>query len=125
MTQVSDKKGYGVYGVRKNTYNTEKGLPADQKRANVHIAIAKALSTGTDLTNGGFFWDGKDFNPRANVNGGYKARYARGYLFTNPSHDLYNLGSHQVNGTYRYQSTAAIGSTTFSRKYNQRGNNWR
>jgi hypothetical protein len=125
MTQVSDKKGYGVFGVRSNAYSTEKGKAADQKRANTHMAIAEALSTGKDNTNGAYFWDGKDFDKNAHPNGGYRARYVPGYLFTNASHDLYGQGSHPVNGTYRYQSTAVIGSTTFSRKYNQQGNKWR
>ena len=124
MTQVSDAPGYGVYGVRSNAYSTEQGPAADQKERNINKAIALAIP-GKDITNGAFFWDGKDFSGTANIRGGYNARYKPGYLFTSPSHDLWKQGSNPVRGTYRYESTAAIGSTTFSRKFNMKGKNWR
>jgi hypothetical protein len=123
IDQVTDKPPYGVYGVRSNDYDTQKGAAADQKRANVHRAIANARTTDIDLTNGAYFWDGRDFNGRANVTGGYQARYKPGYLFTEPHHDLWKQGSNPVNGTYKYQSTQAIGATTFSKLYNQ-GKKW-
>jgi RHS repeat-associated protein len=118
MAQVTDAPGYRVNGVRSNAYSTEQGPAADQKRSNVRIAIAKAIP-GKDTTNGAYYWDGKDFNKNARGNNsGYQERIAKGgYLFTNPSHDLWNQGSLKVKGTYTYQSTAAIGSTTFSKLY--------
>lgn len=134
MDQLSDKSPYGVYGVRKTStgrnsdykysYQNEIGKPGtEQKRNNVHRAIAVGLTTSVDVTNGGMFWDGKDFNGRNKIRGGYNARYAPGYLFSDPSHDLWGQGSNKVNGTYKHMSTGAIGNTTFSKYYNQ-GKKW-
>ncbi|MGB7070290.1 MAG: RHS repeat-associated core domain-containing protein [Pyrinomonadaceae bacterium] len=129
MTQVSDAPGYGVYGVRDNRYYTETGPYADTKKLRINKAIALAIP-GRDITNGAFFWDGKDFNKNASPNGGYRERYLNGYSFTNLSHDLYKQGNHiarkgPARGGYYYESTAAFGRTTFSRRFNYRGGNWR
>lgn len=129
MDQLSDESPYGVYGVRKTdngsqsgykySYSNETGSDADVKRNNIHRAIAHAIYSKTDLTNGGTHWDGVDFKS----GGGHKARYLQGYLFTNPSHDLFNQGNYKVNGQYKFQSTSAIGNTTFSRYINP-GKRW-
>jgi RHS repeat-associated protein len=113
----------GVFGANSTMYETEQGAAADEKRSNVRRALADARTSGIDVSNGAYFWDGRDFNGKANKNGGYKARYVPGYLFNNPQHDLYNQGSNMVKNTYVYQSTAAIGATTFTKLYNQ-GRRW-
>jgi hypothetical protein len=126
MDQLSDKSPYGVYGVRKTgnsaykySYKNEKEAGADAKRANIHRAIAVGLSTVQDVTNGAYFWDGKDFDGRNSINGGYRKRYVPGYLFTDAKHDLWGQGNNQAGRSYKYQSTNAIGSTTFSKFYKQ------
>ena len=130
VDQLSDKSPYGVYGVRKTgsstykySYRNEKGVPSDIKRKNVHRSIAVGLSTEFDITNGAFFWDGKDFNGLNSVNGGYRHRYLPGYLFTDARHDLWGQGNNLVGKTYKYQSTNAIENTTFSKLYKQ-GVSW-
>ncbi|MBT2622850.1 RHS repeat-associated core domain-containing protein [Chryseobacterium sp. ISL-6] len=129
MDQLSDDSPYGVYGVRKTdggsqsgykySYSNETGSDADAKRSNIHKAIAYAMVSKTDITGGGTHWDGVDFKS----GGGNRARYQQGYLFTSPSHDLFGQGNNRVNGGYKFQSTGAIGSTTFSR-YTKPGAKW-
>jgi RHS repeat-associated protein len=122
MEQVTDEAPRGVYGVRKNNYGTDSGPLARRKKLDVQLGVALGV-TQDDITNGATSWDGVDFNGRANLTGGYQARYAKGYLFTDPSHDLWKQGSRMVNGTYMFKSTAAIGKTTFSRLFNE-GSKW-
>ncbi|MBX3267507.1 MAG: RHS repeat-associated core domain-containing protein [Acidobacteria bacterium] len=131
MTQVSNAPDYGVRGAtesRRAEYFKEQGPGADQKRLNVHRGIALGLTRG-DITGGAFFWDGLDFNQRARGNNsGWKERHQAGYYFTHPSHDLYNQRSYRSprwKSGYYYESTTAIGSTTFSRKYGYSGGSWR
>ncbi|WP_185116526.1 cell well associated RhsD protein [Chryseobacterium sp. RU33C] len=129
MDQLSDESPYGVYGVRKTdsgsqsgykySYSNETGPDADLKRNNVHKAIAYGIISKADITNGGTHWDGVDFKS----GGGHRARYLQGYLFTNPSHDLFGQGNYKANGAYKFQSTNAIGNTTFS-KYINPGKRW-
>jgi RHS repeat-associated protein len=123
MDQLTKDSPYGVYGVDSKAYDTQTGTAADQKRANVHMAIANARTTDIDLSKGAYFWDGKDFDGKANKTGGHRARYKPGYLFTDSRHDLWGQGNNPVNGTYKYQSTQALGSTTFSKLYSQ-GEKW-
>lgn len=130
MDQLSDKSPYGVYGVRKTgessykySYKNEKGADADAKRLTIHSAIATALASDYDVTNGAYFWDGKDFNGKNTIKGGYNQRYLPGYKFTDPSHDLWGQGDKKVNDTYKYESTSAIGNTTFS-KFHKQGAKW-
>lgn len=127
MDQVSAAPGFRVNGVNSNRYSTEKGPAADQKRLNIHKGIAEGILR-SDSTNGAYFWDGLDFNKNARGNNsGWQLRHQSGYFFTSPSHDLYKQGNHYSKKFgYYYESTAAIGSTTFSRRYNyQGGSNWR
>lgn len=126
MAQVSCGAGvFGACGKANQRRDAEQGPPANQKRLNVNIAIARGLPGG-DTTNGAFFWDGKDFNKNANPNGGWRLHHQSGYFFTNNAHDLYNQGNfrHPRRGYY-FESTEAIGFTTFSRRYNYSGGNWR
>jgi len=119
--QLSAKSPYGVYGVWKTSggknstykysYQNETGNAANTKRANIHRAIAVGRITDIDVTNGAYFWDGTDYKNTP--------RYTQGTLFTDPSHNLWNLESHKVNDKYMFQTTNAIGKTTFSKFYNQ------
>lgn len=129
MDQLSDESPYGVYGVRKTdfgsqssykySYSNETGPDADTKRNNVHRAIAYGRVSSIDITGGGTHWDGVDFKS----GGGHRARYMQGYKFTNPAHDIFGQGNNKVNGGYKFQSTGAIGNTTFSR-YTNPGKKW-
>ena len=126
LDQFTDKSPYGVYGVRDtDRLADESGTPlGDTKRANVYKALINGITTNTDITNGGYFWDGKDFNGDNRVHGGYNVRYKPGYTFTNPAHDLWGQGNNKTNRIQQYESTNAIGSTTFSRLINNSGKRW-
>lgn len=125
MDEVTDARNFGVYGVNSNAYSTEQGAAADQKRLNINRAIALAIP-GRDITNGAFFWDGRDFNKNARPNGGYRKHYLSGYFFTSPSHDKYHQGNYKPRRSgYYFESTEQIGDTTFSRRYGYTGGNWR
>ncbi len=124
MDQLKVESPYGVYGVWKTSngkhsdykysYKNEKGAAADKKRLNIHQAIATALLTNYDITNGAYFWDGSDIKTN-------KHYTAWGVTFTNPGHNLWNqkntTGSNQLN------TTAAHGSTIFTKFQNQ-GKKW-
>jgi RHS repeat-associated protein len=117
----TDKYPFGVYGTRAGArarYASEKGPGADTKRNNVHAGLILGIGSNVDYSNGGFFWDGTDFKS----GGGHNARYKPGYLFTSTAHDIFNQGDNLKSGAtkfgtwqYKYESTGAIGETTFSR----------
>jgi RHS repeat-associated protein len=115
-------------GTNSDLYAKEALTVAGVTKANtVRRAIANALTTDDDKTNGAYFWDGRDFNKNARGNNsGWRLRHQSGYFFTNPSHDLYKQGSVKSKKFgYYYESTAAIGATTFSRRFEYNGGNWR
>jgi Bacterial toxin homologue of phage lysozyme, C-term len=91
-------------------------------------AARNALSESpTDYSNGAYFWDGAD------VKSNYKKhpKVRKGVQFTDPSHDIYGIGSNKVPGEewwrdssgkktklrgkwdYTYDSTATHGGTIF------------
>jgi hypothetical protein len=126
LDQFTDKSPYGVYGVRDTERLADESgtYLGDKKRANVYSALISGITTKTDITNGAFFWDGKDFNGANKSHGGYDARYKPGYTFTSPSHDLWGQGNNSTSNTQQYESTNALGSTTFSRLINNSGKRW-
>lgn len=88
-----------------------------------------AVSGGKDYSNGATHWAGSD------IGSGAEKRATGGLLFTDPSHDMQNLGSkmvrgapvtthwkpsNKVRGTYSYtwETTGAQGGTTFMKKTN-------
>lgn len=122
-----EKRVYDAGASEANKINTEKGPEADAKRQAVFAGLTKGILSEEDFSNGAFYWDGIDFKR----GGGHNERYNPGFLFTEKSHDLFNQGNKLVKGSntfkmgrkntftkswnYKYQSTAAIGKTTFSR----------
>lgn len=50
-------------------------------------AALKALSAGTDLSNGGYFWDGADI--KSNYKNHFKVKH--GIRFADPSHNIYAI----------------------------------
>lgn len=103
----------GIYGwLNRNAIltstNTEK----------VNIAYKAAMLTiggNCDYSNGGYFWQGRDFQESGSpANNQF---YQSGFLFSSTSHDLFGMGSKPVNTSweYKYESTAAAGRTVFMR----------
>lgn len=120
MSQMSPKYPMGVYGSREKDRlrYSENGPQADAKRSTVRAGLIIGLTSDHDYSNGAFFWDGTDFKS----GGGHNARYVPGFSFSDKSHDIYNLGNSIKPGStkfgswdYKYESTAVIGKTTFSR----------
>ncbi|MFO9001346.1 hypothetical protein SC848_15445 [Legionella pneumophila serogroup 1] len=72
---------------------------------------------GVDYANGGCFWDGYDLKTL----GKKHPHYRKGYKFTDPSHDVLNIGNSDPAGihvgnkvyNYTYESTAGYGHTVF------------
>ena len=120
MEQASVDKGvYGASDVELSKYSSVNASTSMKENANKAVIIG--LKTSTDYSNGGYFWDGKDFNGSNAIHGGYDERYTPGYLFTNSSQDLWGQGSNKVPGdvgrgawNYKYKSTGSAGNTTFS-----------
>jgi len=120
ISQMSPKYPMGVYGSREKDRNRyfETGSQADAKRLTVRAGLILGLTSTSDYSNGAFFWDGVDFKS----GGGHNERYVPGYLFSDKSHDIYNLGNNIKHGStkfgswdYKYESTGAIGKTIFSK----------
>lgn len=124
LSQLSADPPYGVYGVWKTSngknsgykyaYQNETGFGIEQKKNNIHRAIAVGLSTNTDVTNGAYFWDGRDIT----TNSHYKSW---GLKFSNPKHNLWGLK--ETSGSAQLITTQAIGETTFTKYLNQ-GKKW-
>jgi len=128
--QMTLKKGVnGVSEADKINQADKVGMAA--KKEAVFSGLIKGILSETDFSNGAFYWDGKDFKKDAKPNGGYKKMYVPGYEFTDKSHDLFKQGNKSVKGSntfkmgekktitkswdYKYESTGAIGKTTFSK----------
>jgi RHS repeat-associated protein len=124
LDQLSADSPYGVYGVWKTSngknsdykyaYQNETGFGVEQKKNNIHKAIAVGLSTNADVTNGAYFWDGTDIK----TNSHYKSW---GLKFSNPKHNLWGLT--ETSGSSQLITTQAIGKTTFTKFLNQ-GKKW-
>ncbi|WP_237759184.1 hypothetical protein [Legionella erythra] len=86
------------------------------------IALNALDPNGVDYSNGGCFWDGNDLKTA----GTKHLHYPWGYKFTNPSHDVLNIGDTPPmnlegdlgNYDYTLESTAGYGHTVFW-KYTQ------
>jgi hypothetical protein len=124
MDQLSADTPYGVYGVWKTSggknstykysYQNESGAGVENKKLNIHKAIATGLMTTLDVTKGAYFWDGTDITTNSHyLNWGLK--------FSNPGHNLWNLK--ETSGTNQLITTRAIDKTTFSKFQNQ-GKKW-
>ena len=116
MEQATYEKG--VYGASKEGMSKYSSpFASASMKENANAGVIMGLTSSTDFSNGAYFWDGKDFAS----GGGNRERYSPGFLFTNPSHDLWGQGNNKVTGStsfgnwdYKYKSTNAAGNTTFS-----------
>lgn len=84
----------------------------------MYFAVQNALDPhGFDYSNGGCYWDGIDLKTKGSGHRHYKI----GYKFTDPAHDVLDLGNtppkYQTKRGrvryYTYQSTAGYGQTVF------------
>lgn len=86
---------------------------SSKKESSYKGAIRGIIDT-QDYSNGAYFWHGKDFGIKGKP--AYESFYSNGFIFTNPKHDIWNLGNTNSNNPsvpYKYMSTAAYGFTTF------------
>ena len=115
-TVLGVASGGGIYGYT----HRNKIFDVRANQAQVRNAY-KGLIEGyydSDFSNGGYYWHGRDFGLKKWA--AYKSFYLVGFNFTDTSHDLWKLGSHKSKHSweYKYESTAAFGSTTFMRLTN-------
>lgn len=131
---ITSSQPYGVYGSDyedREKYFSDKGKDAVSKRKNVIKAFINGVNGNEDLSNGAYYWDGKDFNS----GGGNRERYEPGYKFTDSSHDIWEKKDNLLvdadgNPTgvakhgkysYKYESVTVLGKTTFSKLSEQYG----
>ena len=108
-------KGGDIHGYSdRNKINSEFANKSWVK--NAYKGLIQGALDSKDYSEGGYFWHGKDFGIstwKANKN-----YYQVGFEFTDSKHDLWGQGNHisgNKNWNYQYESTAAIGNTTFMR----------
>ena len=110
---ASNPNIYGVYGWDERDKINSILAPKDAV-ASAYMGLIEGITESTDFSGGATYWHGKDFgmsNKKA-----YKDFYAVGFDFTSTNHDTWDLGDHKSgnsNWDYKYQSTNAIGGTTF------------
>jgi len=118
----------GVEGAGSSTVNKINSINANKDQVqNAYKGLVQGLSSNEDFSNGGFWWDGCDFNSvnecwEGGSTGGNAERYKLGYDFTNDDHDLWGQGDNKKPGStkyggwdYKYESTNAEGNTTFTK----------
>jgi len=89
---------------------------SEAKRRAVYLGIAAAIVSGVDVSNGAYYWHGVDFRKHTPGSHAYERFYLVGFHFTSASHDIWKMGDHKSGNkdwAYKYESTAAQGSTTF------------
>ncbi len=84
---------------------------------NTYKGLIKAITSLCDYSGGGYYWHGEDFSGPRSYSVAYERFYKVGFKFTNPRHDIWNLGNTKSK-VFKYQSTEALGQTTFMRKFN-------
>jgi RHS repeat-associated protein len=106
----------GIYG-----WNHKDDISKSSFYNKSKVAIAgvmESMISDFDFSNGGYWWQGKDFRKHYNGMRAYEDYYLVGLKFTDPSHDHWGMGDH-VSGKkgydYKYQSTSFFGGTTFLR----------
>ncbi len=117
-------------------------LPKAQNDGNEYIiSILNAARKGAmmgilnpnnklDYSQGAYYWQGSVFVNHTKGSNAYERFYKVGFKFTNTSHDIWNLGdikSGNTNWDYKYQSTGAVGRTTFMKLTNEwiKANNYK
>lgn len=113
--------GYGASQKERNKYSDPTANKSHKQNANRGVILG--YSSTEDYSKGAYWWDGKDFNGKNKIRGGYLERYVPGYRFTESSHDLWKQGDNLKSGVgqmkrtynYKYESIHAAGNTTFSR----------
>ncbi len=105
--------GGGIYGWKSRS-KIHSPFADKQQVKNANLAVITGIIWNKDYSGGAYYWHGVDFGlPEWRA---YQDYYNVGFLFTDPSHDLWRLGSKKSENKdwdYKYQSTAAEGKTTF------------
>lgn len=129
-----------AYGTESVRYKLYIGSSASKISKNMGMMLAlraaeNALSADPiDYSNGAFFWEGKDFADKVK-NNERSERYSRGFKFSKPEHNIYDMpenklkkvttywrdakgkNTSKIRGEYEYtyETTAAYGGTIFIR----------
>jgi len=116
LTPYQEAKRPGIFGWgRKELINSSDADPT--KVQNAYRGLITGLTSDHDYSNGGYYWQGVDFHKHYDAMSAYEDYYLVGFLFTNPAHDIWNLGNHEAGSNtpycYKFQSTNASGKTTF------------
>jgi len=118
--------GGGIYGYSKRNKIFDDKAPKTHVQ-NAYKGLIRGILDKRDYSNGGFYWHGSDFH--MSKRRAYKDFYEVGFKFTNPTHDIWRMGSHTSSNSkwqYKYELTAAFGNTTFmklSSKWQQANHN--
>ena len=111
---ITEASRNGIYGWKKR--DAILSPLANQKKVDIAYRAAMfAIGGNFDYSNGGYFWQGRDFgDTESNAN---KQFYQDGFRFRSSRHDIFGLGNKLSNEPwkYKYESTAAAGRTVFMR----------
>ena len=111
---ITEASRSGIYGWKKR--DAILSPLANQKKVDIAYRAAMfAIGGNFDYSNGGYFWQGRDFgDTESNAN---KQFYQDGFRFRSSRHDIFGLGNKLSNEPwkYKYESTAAAGRTVFMR----------
>jgi hypothetical protein len=111
-TERLKKKGQANGWIKKDDIN--KKTAGAQDVQNAYQGLIRGTLDTKDYSNGAYFWHGTDFGTTSEP--ANKSYYQVGFEFTDTSHDLWNQGNHKSGNKswdYKYQSTSALGKTTF------------
>ena len=141
-TQMPWQEAAGIYSVLENRANADRtdvlgvisggGVYGYDDRNNINSIYANQAKVnnaykgliegyyGNDFSNGAYYWHGNDFYRKVTWSKAHERFYLSGFKFTDSAHDIWNIGNHKTKHSwiYKYQSTNAIGETTFMRLTN-------
>ena len=103
----------GINGwTKRNNINSK--LANSQDVRNAFKGVIKGIMDSKDYSNGAYYWDGTDYKTTS--------RYKRGTIFTKEEHNIWKLAKNAKPGKNEYgkwdavyETTQAIGLTTFSK----------
>ena len=98
----------GINGwTKRNNINSKLANSKDVR--NAFKGVIKGIMDSKDYSNGAYYWDGTDYKTTS--------RYKRGTIFTKEEHNIWKLAKNAKPGKRDavYETTQAIGLTTFSK----------
>ncbi|WMJ74303.1 hypothetical protein RCC89_14170 [Cytophagaceae bacterium ABcell3] len=90
-TPLAIAKGGGVYGYA-HRKKIDDPLAHRGSKQNAYKGLIMGMTSDKDYSGGGFFWHGEDFGGPRSYSRAHQDYYKVGFRFTNPSHDIWNLG---------------------------------